>query len=157
MKLKGIVDEDFVNYKKPSLFVAFPVCSFKCEMESGARCCQNSGLAASLSMEIDCEDIVDRYMKNPITSAIVMGGLEPFDSWGDLYNFIKIIRMKTDDDIVIYTGYNELEIEDEIESLNVFSNIIVKFGRYVPGQQPHYDGVLGVKLASINQYGRRIS
>lgn len=156
MKLKGIIDEDFVNYKKPSLFVAFPFCNFKCECDSGIQC-QNRNLSDSLNMEIDCRDLVDRYLKNPITSSIVMGGLEPFDSWNDLYIFITAIRMQTDDDIVIYTGYDEMEIEDQIESLKQFSNIIVKFGRYVPGQQPHYDGVLGVKLASDNQYGRKVS
>lgn len=156
MKLKGIIDEDFVNYKKPSLFVAFPFCGFKCECDSGIQC-QNKNLLDSLNMEIDCEDLVDRYLKNTITSAIVMGGLEPFDSWNDLYVFIKAIRMQTDDDIVIYTGYDETEIEDKIKSLKQFSNIIVKFGRYVPGQKSHYDGVLGVKLASDNQYGRKVS
>lgn len=156
MKLKGIIDEDFVNYKKPSLFVAFPFCSFKCECDSGIQC-QNRGLPDSINMEIDSKDLIDRYLKNPITSAIVMGGLEPFDSWNDLYIFITAIRMQTDDDIVIYTGYNETEIEDQIESFKKFSNIIVKFGRYVPGQQPHYDGVLGIKLASDNQYGRKVS
>ena len=32
MKIKGITDEDFVNYKYPSMFIATSICSFKCEM-----------------------------------------------------------------------------------------------------------------------------
>jgi hypothetical protein len=43
------------------------------------------------------------------------------------------------------------------EQLKSFSNIIIKFGRFIPNQEPHYDEVLGVKLASDNQYARRIS
>ena len=35
MKLKGLIDEDFVNYKDPSLFLIFPFCTFKCEKECG--------------------------------------------------------------------------------------------------------------------------
>jgi hypothetical protein len=33
-------------------------------------------------------------------------------------------------------------------------NIIVKFGRYRPNQEPHFDKVLGVELASDNQYAK---
>ena len=37
------------------------------------------------------------------------------------------------------------------------NNIIIKFGRFIPNQQSHYDAVLGIKLASSNQYAERIS
>ena len=33
-----------------------------------------------------------------------------------------------------------------------YNNIIIKFGRYIPNQGTHFDKVLGVKLASDNQY-----
>jgi len=33
-------------------------------------------------------------------------------------------------------------------------NIIVKFGRYRPNQEKHYDKILGVFLASDNQYAK---
>ena len=36
-------------------------------------------------------------------------------------------------------------------------NIIIKFGRFVPMQQPHFDPILGVNLASDNQYAKQIS
>jgi hypothetical protein len=38
----------------------------------------------------------------------------------------------------------------------MFDNIVIKFGRYRPGQQKHFDEVLGVELASDNQYAKRI-
>ena len=63
MKIKGIIDEDFVNYKKPSLYIAFPNCSFKC----GRELCQNSELARQVNIEISIEEIYNRYISNPIT------------------------------------------------------------------------------------------
>ena len=33
MVVKGIVDEDFVNYKVPSMTIMFPYCDFKCEVD----------------------------------------------------------------------------------------------------------------------------
>ena len=33
MIIKQLIDEDFVNYKVPSMFIAFPRCTFKCEKE----------------------------------------------------------------------------------------------------------------------------
>ena len=61
------------------------------------------------------------------------------------------------DEFVIYTGYNKNEISSQIEALKQFKNIIVKFGRFVPGQEKHFDDVLGVYLASPNQRAERIS
>ena len=95
-------------------------------------------------------------MSNPITKAVVCGGLEPFDSWEDLQCFIMNFRYHCPDDIVIYTGYKEEEIQDKLEWLKLYEPIIVKFGRYAPNQQPHYDEVLGVKLASDNQYAKKV-
>lgn len=157
MKLKGITDEDFVNYKKPSMFIAFPSCTFKCEKECGERCCQNGALASSPTIDVQIGQIIERYITNPITSAIVCGGLEPFDDFDKLYELVWAFRKKTNDDIVIYTGYKREEIEEKIRPLSSMKNIIVKFGRYVPGQLPHADPVLGINLASDNQYAERIS
>ena len=161
MIIKQLLDEDFVNYKKPSMFIGFPTCTWKCEKECGKRVCQNSALANSPNIEISTNVLVDRYVNNSITQAIVLGGLEPFDSWNDLFELIKAFRSKTTDDIVIYTGYEEFDndiFDDHLETLTcLYKNIIIKFGRYIPNQHPHYDDVLGVMLASPNQYARRIS
>ena len=154
MIVKQLVDEDFVNYKKPSMFIGFPSCTWKCEKECGERCCQNSALAQSPNIDISINSLIERYMKNPITKAVVCGGLEPFDSWDELQCFILNFRYWCYDEIVIYTGYKEHEIQDKLEWLSLYEPIIVKFGRYMPNQKPHYDEVLGVKLASNNQYAK---
>lgn len=159
MKLKGIIDTDTVNYKKISMVIEFPNCSFKCDKECGMQVCQNSKLAFAPTIDITYEDIVERYLTNLITNAIVMQGLEPFDSTEDVYELVKAFRDKTNDDIVIYTGYTEEECDWHIGYFRGFplKNIIIKFGRFIPNQESHYDEVLGVNLASSNQYARKIS
>ncbi len=168
MLIKGLTDEDFINYKLPSMYIATATCSFKCDKEYGHQICQNGELVKQPSHNVDNEAIVSRYISNPITKAIVFGGLEPFDSCVDLILLINALRWATDDDIVIYTGYTKEELQNKVipypgETLDIFSgvsafkNIIIKFGRYIPGQTPHFDPVLGVNLASDNQYAERIS
>ena len=153
MKIKGLITEDFVNYKKASMTIIFPYCTFKC----GKDYCQNSSLAKTPIIEISIDDLVNRYINNQITEAVVMQGLEPFDSWNDLKEFVQKLREHNNDDIVIYTGYNKDEVSKYIEELSVYPNIIIKFGRYIPNQDGHYDDVLGVYLISNNQYAERIS
>lgn len=157
MIIKQLLDEDFINYKKPSMFIGFPSCSWKCDKECGMQVCQNSALASSPIKNIGFKTIVNRYINNPITSSIVCGGLEPFDTWDDLYGLVTYLRVSTQDDIVIYTGYYKEEIEEYIDKLKVFPNMIVKFGRYVPYHEKHFDELLGIYLASDNQYAERIS
>lgn len=157
MKVKNIIDEDFVNYKKPSMFIGFPRCSFKCDKECGEKVCQNSILSLSKDIEIDIINLVERYKNNNITKAIVCGGLEPFDTFEDLVALILELRKETKDDIIVFSGYNECEIKTQIEELKKYPNIIIKFGRFVPNKTSHYDDLLGIKLASPNQYSRRIS
>ena len=55
MLLKGIIDEDFVNYKKCSMTLMFPYCTFKC----GEDICQNSALAKAPIIEVSIESIID--------------------------------------------------------------------------------------------------
>lgn len=158
MKIKFLLEEDFVNYKKPSMFIGFPRCNWKCEKECGKPgICQNSPLAKSPDIEIDYKDIVKRYVDNPITKAIVMGGLEPLDTFEDVTLLIREFRKYTDDDIVIYTGYTPFESAHTMEFLKQnFNNIVVKYGRYKPDSTSIYDEVLGITLASKNQYAERI-
>ena len=175
MRLLNVIDEDVVNYKKISMYVAFPFCSMKCNIDSGCDVCQNSSLSELTALNTSGDELVQRYLSNPISHAIVLGGLEPFDSPFDLIAFVYAVRNKSgcDDDIVIYTGYTEEELdgthvysypngvlqsvaEDVYKQLKSYKNIIVKFGRFVPNDEPHYDEVLGVNLASNNQYAKRI-
>ena len=167
MLIKGIIDEDFLNYKKPSMYIASSKCSFKCDKESGCEVCQNSELAHQQSYSIGVKTLIKRYLTNPITKAIVISGLEPFDTPEMLYDIVLGFRdIGVMDDIVIYTGYteDELSLDDSGRQsvaaynwLKHYPNIYVKFGRFVPGQTPHFDEVLGVKLASDNQYGKKVS
>ena len=159
MRIKGLIDESFVDYKKPSMYIAFPFCDWKCERDAGCAICQNSQLAQEPIIEISELEIINRYVKNPITKAIVMSGLEPFNSTDELYSLCLKLRQYTNDDIVIYTGYTEEEITQMINDRGFYNipNIIIKFGRFIPNQEKHYDEILGVELASPNQYARRIS
>lgn len=167
MLVKGIIDEDFLNYKKPSMYIATPKCSFKCDKECGRAVCQNSELAHQPSHSIGVRAIVKRYLTNPITKAIVIAGMEPFDTPEILYEVVLGFRdIGVMDDIVIYTGYTEKELtlddsgRSEVATYNWlkhYPNIYIKFGRYIPDQEPHFDEVLGVKLASDNQYGKKVS
>ena len=154
MIVKGIIDEDFVNYKEPSMTIEFPYCSFKCDKECGQQICQNSPLANEPDIFISVYDLIDRYMNNPITKAVVCQGLEPFDSIDDLYVFLDRFRRRTNDPVIIYTGYTEEELQSEIPRLQKFDNIIVKYGRFIPDSPHIFDTVLGVELASDNQYAK---
>ena len=88
-----------------------------------------------------------------------------------MWEFIHSLRRDygCKDDIVIYTGYNENEeIFTEkcfevfnrhmnlIEHLSRYKNIIIKFGRFIPNRPHKFDEVLGVELASDNQYAKFI-
>ena len=157
MKIKGLVDEDFVNYKKPSMFISTYTCSFKCCEECGQAVCQNLPLVSQPTVEVDNAELAQRYVNNNITKAVVLGGLEVLDDVKDVFEFIRVFRRYSDDDIVIYTGYRDDEIQPCVDRLKAITeNVIIKFGRFVPDQQPHYDKVLGVKLASDNQRGVKI-
>lgn len=163
MLLKGINDEDFVNYKLASMFVICHSCTFKCDKLSGKQVCQNSALANSPDINISVESLVERYLQNSITKSVVFGGLEPFDDIDNVILFIDLLRNKNNnfDDVVIYTGYTEDEIIihylDYYMQLQKYPNIIIKYGRYIPNQTPHFDKILGVELQSDNQYSKKIS
>lgn len=157
MLLKNVLYEDFVNYKEPSMFLAFPNCTFKCDKENGSQLCQNWSLTLAPIIDIDINKLIDNFLDNPITKAVVCGGLEPIDSFDELYEFIIKLREKSDAMVVIYTGYNPGEIRSEINKLKKIPNIIVKYGRYRPNEEKHFDPVLGVELASDNQYAKQIS
>jgi hypothetical protein len=150
MTLIDIVDYDIINYKKPSMFLIFPYCSFKC----GRAECQNSALAEEQLKKVTILSLIENYSCFPLTEAVVCGGLEPMDSWEDLQAFIINFRYHFADDIVIYTGYTEEEIQDKIEWLSLYENIIIKFGRYIPNQEHHFNELLGVELVSPNQYAK---
>ena len=158
MRIKGIIDEDFVNYRKPAMFISTCSCSGKCCTEAGIplSVCQNHELNKAETINISDQQIIERYLDNDITRSIVFGGLEPFEQFDELHHFIHMLRTKylCYDDVVIYTGYYPHEIDREITILEDYQNIVVKFGRYKPNHEPHYDEILGVNLASDNQFAQ---
>lgn len=158
MLVTQLIDEDFVNYKKPSMFIGTSKCSLKCDLESGKPICQNSSLIKARGIPMSPEELVERYKKNRISKAIVFGGLEPFDTALDLFLCIRSFREKTQDPIIIYTGYTEAELTEAglLKPLMAWDNIIIKFGRFIPDRERYFDSQLGVWLASDNQRSRRI-
>ena len=150
MTLRGLVDCDIVNYKLPSLFLAFPNCSFKC----GKDICQNYSLRYSDTVSVSTGRVVEYFDACPVTKAVVCGGLEPFDSEDELKEFTACFREKHCEPIVIYTGYTEDEVKEKFGWIFSVHNLVIKYGRYIQNQKPHYDEVLGVYLASDNQYAK---
>ena len=160
MLIRGLVDEDFVNYRKPSMFISLGWCNWKCCKEANIpiTVCQNSELAKQKEIEVSVDEIFRRYIQNPITKSIVIGGLEPMGMSGKIIDLIEYFRDNgCNDDFVIYTGYCKNEILAIITQLKKYSNIIVKFGRFIPNSQKRFDDILGVTLISDNQYAERIS
>ena len=143
IKLKDLIYERFGDYKDPSLFLCAISCNWKCK---------------NPIHEISFEYLYKKYMENPITEAIVIGGLEPVLQYKEIIDLIDFFRDNNCNDyFVIYTGYYENEIEDIINLLKQRKNIIVKFGRFIPNSKEKYDEILGVKLSSDNQYAKIIS
>lgn len=151
MLVKGLVREDFSNYRLPSLFIGTSECAHNCPG------CQNNSLKQRSAEEISNETLMRYYfIDNAITEAIVLGGLDPLQTFKETLEFYQHARSYGFDfPIVIYTGYTEEEAADKISQLvNIGGHLIVKYGRYIAGHQSHYDEVLGVKLASDNQYAK---
>lgn len=165
MRIINLLDEDIVNYKKISMTIGMPYCDFKCNKDANRIVCQNIALKDKQYIEIPNNTLAVRYMSNPITKAVVFQGLEPFyrddkyDSIADIFDFINILRYNNcNDDIVIYTGYTEDEVISMgiIENyVNKYNNIIIKYGRYIDNGTKHLDPILGVYLASDNQYAKK--
>ena len=62
MKVKGILDTDFVNYKIPCMTIEMPICKgFKCDRECGKPVCQNSMLASAPTHDYSIESIIKLY------------------------------------------------------------------------------------------------
>lgn len=161
MIIKALIDEDFLNYKEPVMYIGTAYCDGKCCKEAGIplSVCQNDAWRMTNTIEMSDSEIIERYLSNDITNAICFAGLEPFEQFEDICGLISKLRTEyyCDDTVVIYTGYNKDEIRSQIDTLATFKNIVVKFGRYIPNHKKHYDPVIGVYLASDNQYAEAVS
>ncbi len=161
MIVRTIVDEDFVQYKEPCMYIATAFCNGKCCKEAGIplSVCLNDAWRGTATIAMVDEGIIERYLSNSITTTICFAGLEPFEQFNQVYDFIEKLRKdySCNDTVLIYTGYTKEEIPEQIDKLKDFDNIIVKFGRFIPDKPSRFDDVLGVQLASDNQYAERIS
>lgn len=139
------------------MVIEMPYCDFKCDKECGRQICQNNSLIHEPIIDINDDLLIQRYLDNIISEALVFQGLEPLDSIEELMPFIEKFRAKSNDDIVIYTGYKEDEMLTVTLLLSSFKNIIIKYGRFRPNEEKHFDKTLGIYLASNNQYAKKIS
>lgn len=155
IRILDLLDIDFVNYKEPTMNIAIGItCTFKC----GKELCQNQPLCQIKPKEIEIEKILKLYTEQEITKSITLQGLEPLDNLVDVLTIIREFRKTSNDKIIIWTGYKEEEIGSLIEYIkDNFTNIIIKVGRYIPNQKSHKDKILGVDLASDNQYAIEIN
>ena len=160
IRVKDVVYENFQDYKKTSMMLA--TC-FWLEVFDWKRIrliiCQNSTISKQDNITLNINNLIEVYLKNPITNAIVIGGLEPLKQFDEVLKFIHILRntYECNDDVVIYTGYYPNEIQDELNKLIQCQNIIVKFGRFEINSEKIFDDVLGVCLNSSNQWADKIS
>ena len=140
------------------MFIGMGTCTWKCCKESNIpiTVCQNHELINN-TRDVDITSIIESYKNNSITEALVIGGLEPFDTFSDLLTLVDAFRQSCSDDIVIYTGYYPYEISNHLTYLCEYENIIIKFGRFIPNNNPHRDDVLGVDLISDNQYAVKLN
>ena len=159
MLIKGLIDYDQVNYKEAVMTIMCHTCSFKCDSLNGCRACQNSKLVNEPDIEISNQELIDIYLSNPMTHGVCFQGLEPLDQFPELISFISDFRKVSPDPIIIYTGYTmeEIKLTGQYDMLEQYPGIILKVGRYIMNCEPHEDPILGVKLASPNQYAEKIS
>lgn len=163
MRLKFIKQEDFVNYKKASMFLGTCFCDFKCCHEAGfpTSLCQNEPWSKEPIKQYDDIWILNEFDSNPFVDAIVLGGMEPLKQFDELIDFLNCRREHKSEkvnnaDVVIYTGYYPNEIKAELLALREFPNIIMKYGRFIPNIEGRFDPILGVNLASNNQYAEKL-
>lgn len=151
------VEDNYQDYKKPSVKIITHICDFKCCTEQGldVSVCANHPYAGNPPKKVPNESILGFFEHNrSICRSIVFGGLEPLKQTSELYHLCKYLRENgIDEEIVIYTGYypEELNPHDMLLIISL-KNIIIKFGRYIPNASPRFDEVLGVELISDNQY-----
>lgn len=150
------------------MFIATTECDWKCCKECGKNICQNMQLAQMSDVEISPETLISRFKANFISEAIVFGGLEPLyapdnhvHAFNEFSHYIYLLPHFTD--VVVYTGYYPSEIHYsnfqfwQAQTNSIHGNLIFKFGRYIPNKPSRRDPILGVELASNNQFAININ
>lgn len=157
MRIRGRITEDFVNYKKPGLFIPCCYCDFKCCHDNNCdhTMCQNSAIEKFPIDMVDDEIILETYRQSMVAEAVIFGGFEPFWQIDEIEDLLKLFRKNNiDAPFVVYTGYTEAEVAHLLGKLVPYGNVVIKYGRYRPDNSQHKDEVLGVTLISENQYAK---
>lgn len=151
--IKDIIDEVYSDFNKIGMLVVVPKCKTRCWEKCGLSpdICQNYHLNFTEKFNINNEDIINRYLENPLTKCIIFGGLDGFDSIDEILIFLEEFRKISKDDVVIYTGKELEDIEHRFNDLAFYKNIYVKYGHYNPNLNSIKDELTGVTLASENQ------
>lgn len=151
-KVKDVV-EVFQDYKKSAVLFSMCYCDWKCCKEAGVDVCQNLPLAKQEIIGMSFSYALS-FVNKSMTDAIIFGGLEPLLQAEEVIHLIHYFREHgVQKDIVVFTGYYIEEIDkDVLESLTQ-CHVILKCGRFIPNRPSKFDDVLGVTLASDNQYG----
>lgn len=155
-----MIEENNLNhYYKNGLLIATVNCDWKCLKESNLSLdvCQNSHTNKMKTKTIEVSKLVCMFEENLMSDCVIFAGLEPMLQIEEIVKFIEVFRVSNDSDVIIYTGYYKKEIEDTVNRLKKYDNIIIKFGRFIPNVDSVYDNVLKIKLVSGNQYAEKIS
>ena len=154
-----INDSDLINYSEPTFNILAGIsCTFKC-CPNNPEICHNNPLCNQNPIRCEIPKLIERFNNQNLCKTITFQGLECLDNLKQILWFIYHFRKTNNNTIIIWTGYTKDECEDLIYLIKEkmkWENIIIKYGRFIPDQQPHYDEVLGVELASDNQYAERI-
>ena len=98
MRVKALETERFQDYKLPSLFLASAYCDFKCcrEQHLDTGICQNAPLAQAPTQDVPDTVLYEKFSANPITKAVVIGGMEPFLQIDEVESLLSLFREKGD-------------------------------------------------------------
>lgn len=154
IRLKDAV-EVFQDYKKSALLFSTCYCDWKCCHEAGVDIdiCQNQKVSQQREVTLPFESILKKVNQS-FTDAVIFGGLEPILQADEVVQCIEYLRKHgVKKDIVVYTGYYLEEIDPETLAYLALNDCILKCGRFIPDRKPKFDAVLGITLASDNQYG----
>lgn len=154
IRLKDVV-EVFQDYKKSALLLCCISCDWKCCIEAGISndVCQNHNIAKQGEARLPFDVILNR-VNSSLTDAIIFGGLEPLLQTKEVCGLIEYLReCGVKKDILVYTGYYLEEIDSGVLERLKKCHVILKCGRYIPNKPKKFDKILGITLASDNQYG----
>lgn len=150
----GVLDyaEVFQDYKDSAILFSAIDCDWKCCREYGQSICQNQKMHGQREVILPFSRVLETIC-NSYTDAVIFGGLEPMLQADELVQCIEYLRQQgMSRPIIIYTGYYPHEINTDTLIRLANCHVIMKFGRYDPSYEPKFDDILGITLASGNQF-----